>query len=108
MLDRQAQTIEEAQNFVETEHFAFIYVSRVDCGVCHAVLPQVKNLLEDYPQVKLLEVDADKVPGVAGAFSVLTVPALLMFVDGKEMLRKARFVVMSELEREVAQIVENY
>ena len=52
--------------------------------------------------------DADKIPAVAGAFSVFTVPALLLFVEGKEMVRKARFVVMNELEQQIAQLVENY
>lgn len=104
----EATTIDEVHAFIGANKFSFVHVSRQDCGVCHAVLPQVREMLTAYPEVKVIKVDADKVPAVAGAFSVFTVPALLLFVEGKEMVRKARFVVMSELEQQIAQLVENY
>lgn len=104
----EANTIEEVHTFINENKYAFVYVSRPDCGVCHAVLPQVRELLEDFPDVKMIRVDAEKIPAVAGAFSVLTVPALLLFAEGKEMIRKARFVVMAELEHQIAQLTENY
>ena len=104
----EAATIDEVHAFIAANKFSFIYVSRHDCSVCHAVLPQVREMLTAYPEVKIIKVDADKIPAVAGAFSVFTVPALLLFVEGKEMVRKARFVVMSELEQQIAQLVQNY
>lgn len=105
---QEAGTMEEAKTFIETNRFAFIYISRVDCSVCHAVLPQVQELLEDFPEIQLMKVDADQIPTVAAEFSVFTVPALLLFVDGKEMIRKARFVVMAELEHQLQQITTHY
>lgn len=104
----EAQRIEDVHTFIAEHQFAFVYVSRIDCGVCHAVLPQVREMLTAFPEVKMIKVDADKIPAVAGAFSVFTVPALLLFVDGKEMIRKARFVIMAELEEQIARLVENY
>ena len=105
---REATMLNDIQAFITANKFSFVYISRQDCGVCHAVLPQVRDMLTAYPEVHLIKVDADKVPAVAGAFSVFTVPALLLFVEGKEMVRKARFVVMNELEQQIAQLVENY
>lgn len=104
----EAATIDEVSTFIAANKFSFVYVSRQNCGVCHAVLPQVREMLTVYPEVKLIKVDADKIPAVAGAFSVFTVPALLIFVEGKEMVRKARFVVMNELDQQIAQLVQNY
>lgn len=105
---REATTLNDIQAFITANKFSFVYISRQDCGVCHAVLPQVRDMLTAYPEVHLIKVDADKIPAVAGAFSVFTVPALLLFIEGKEMVRKARFVVMNELEQQIAQLVENY
>lgn len=104
----EAQNIEDVQVFLKHNHFSLVYVSRPDCGVCHAVLPQVRELLTAFPEVKMMKVDAEKIPAVAGQFSVFTVPAILFFVEGKEMIRKARFVIMAELEEQIAQLVENY
>lgn len=104
----EAATIDEVYAFIAANKFSFVYVSREDCGVCHAVLPQVREMLTAYPEVKLIKVDADKIPAVAGAFSIFTVPALLIFVEGKEMIRTARFVVMNELDQKIAQLVQNY
>ena len=104
----EAKTMEEVQQFIQTNQFAFVYVSRVTCSVCHAVFPQLQSLLEHEPSVSLIKVDADLIPTVAGEFSVFTVPVLLFFVDGKEMIRKARFVVMDELAYQIRQITSHY
>ncbi|WP_227872467.1 thioredoxin family protein [Jeotgalibaca ciconiae] len=100
--------MEEVQSFIKNHHFALVYISRINCSVCHAVLPQVQNLLADFPEIQMIKADADQIPTVAGEFSVFTVPAILLFVNGKEMIRKARFVVMGELEHQLRQIVTNY
>lgn len=48
------------------------------------------------------------VPEVAGQFTVFTVPALLLFVEGKETIREARFVVMDDLHDKFTRVVENH
>ena len=48
--------------------------------------------MKDYPQIHCGIVDAGDVQEVAEFFLVFTVPVLLLFVDGKEVLREARIV----------------
>lgn len=105
---KQAHSIEEGLNFIEKNEIAFLYISRKDCGVCHAVRPQVQEILKTLPRIKSIEMDAGEVPEVAAEFQVLTVPALLLFADGKEIMREARFIQMAELERKFTQVAENY
>lgn len=89
------------------EHpLTLLYISRPNCSVCHAVLPQVEELLTNYPQVKLLHINADDVPEIAGEYSIFTIPVIIFFVDGKEMFRKARFIPMEELNHSIKKIVE--
>ncbi|WP_338753313.1 thioredoxin family protein [Bacillus sp. FJAT-52991] len=85
---------------------ALLYISRPNCSVCHAVLPQVEELLTNYPQVKMLHVNADDVPEIAGEYAIFTIPVIIFFVEGKEMFRKARFIPMGELEHSIKKIVE--
>lgn len=95
--DREAKSLAEVQELIQSKRPIIVYISRENCGVCHAVLPQVKELLEGFPEIELIKVDADLFPEVAGEFQVFTVPALLFFREAKEQFRKARFVVMTEL-----------
>lgn len=105
---RQASSIEEVRQYIKDNRFTFVYISKDNCGVCHAVQPQVQEILEEFHSIQPIQVNADYIPAVAGEFSVLTVPALLLFVEGKEMIREARFVVMDDLHRQFKRIVDNY
>ena len=105
---QQATSIEEIRHFIDDNKLAFVYISRTNCGVCHAVRPQVQEMLEEFPAIKAIQSNADDIPEVAGEFTVFTVPALLLFVEGKEMIREARFVVMDELHHQFQRITDNF
>lgn len=100
-------SINIAEHFISEHQLAFVYISRPNCSVCHGLLPQVQELMGKYPRIQLGHIDAEKVEEVAGRFSVFTVPALLLFVDGKEYLREARMVHMQLLEDKIDKIYEN-
>ncbi|MCA1022278.1 thioredoxin [Halobacillus litoralis] len=97
-------SIEDLDAFVNEEMLSIVYVSRPGCSVCHGLLPQVEDLLADYPKIKARHVNADEVPQVAGHYSVMTVPAVLVYSEGKELFRKARFVPIGELNQQLAKL----
>jgi len=103
----QATSMDQVLRLIDENELAFVYISRKNCGVCHAVQPQVQEMLKEFPTIKPIQVSADDVPEVASQFTVFTVPALLLFAEGKEVIREARFVVMDELHRKFQQVVEN-
>ncbi|MFS0578868.1 hypothetical protein [Brevibacillus sp. 179-C9.3 HS] len=41
----------------------------------------------------------EKAPFISGEFLVFTAPTILLFADGKEVFRQARFISFDELER---------
>ncbi|MFD1020802.1 thioredoxin family protein [Thalassobacillus hwangdonensis] len=101
---QMVHTMEELEHTIHHHTMALVYISRPNCSVCHALLPQVELLLESYPEVKAVHADADEIPEVAGAFSIFTVPVIMVFLEGKEMFREARFVPMESLERQLSKI----
>lgn len=103
----QAASIDEVARFIKEKPLAFVYVSREDCGICHAIQPQVQEMLKEFPMIKPIQVSADDVPEVASHFTVFTVPVLMLFAEGKEVIREARFVVMDELHGKFQRVVEN-
>jgi thiol-disulfide isomerase/thioredoxin len=92
------------EKFIGDHQFSFLYVSRTNCGVCHTILPQLKDLLKEFPLIQLGHINVDDIEEIAGRFSIFTVPALLLFVDGKEIIRETRFVHMQSLQEKISKI----
>jgi thiol-disulfide isomerase/thioredoxin len=95
---KEQHTLEEIKNTIHSEKMVLLYISRPNCSVCHALLPQVEEVLKKYPSITAIHADAEEIPEIAGEYSIFTVPVLIVFIEGKEMMRKARFVPIDELD----------
>lgn len=100
-------SMETIEAFISENELSFLYISRPNCSVCHGLLPQVQELMEKYPEIKLGHINSDEVEAVAGRFSIFTVPVLLLFVDGKEYVREARIVHMDQFDEKIYKIYSN-
>ncbi|MBM7580459.1 thioredoxin family protein [Jeotgalibacillus terrae] len=78
------------------EKLSVVYISRNSCSVCHALLPKIQLVMEDYPAVAFGHILTDSYEEVAGKLSIFTVPVILIFSEGKELLRDARFIRVEE------------
>ncbi|WP_246055184.1 thioredoxin family protein [Pseudalkalibacillus caeni] len=103
---KRAESLEELERHIKDEKLFLIYLSQPECSVCHALLPKVESLLEKFPEIYSMHVDMLEIPETAGRFSIFTVPALLLFAEGKEVMRQARFVRVEELEHNFSKIVK--
>ncbi|MEG9297529.1 thioredoxin family protein [Mangrovibacillus sp. Mu-81] len=101
---KEFHTLESIKYTVETERMVLLYISRPNCSVCHALLPQVEEVLKGYPGIVSIHADAEAIPEIAGEYSIFTVPVLIVFIEGKEMLRKARFVPIDELNHGLSRL----
>ena len=104
----ELHSIEDVDRFISGHPLSFIYISRTGCSVCHALLPQVGELMEQFQEIHLGHVNSAEVEEVAERFTVFSVPALLLFVEGKEYVREARAVHMSMFEEKLRKIYEGY
>lgn len=64
--------------------------------------------MEKFPEIQLAHINSVEVEEVAERFTVFSVPAMLLFIDGKEYLREARVVHMSLFEEKLQKIYEGY
>ncbi|NMO95158.1 thioredoxin [Paenibacillus lemnae] len=69
------------------------------CGVCEAVQAKVAVMLDKNESVSGGYAYLEKVPEAASVYIALTSPVVLVFFEGKEVYRAARFVRMDELEQ---------
>lgn len=103
----EIKSLDEMEAFIQENKLAFLYFSQPNCSVCHGLFPQVEQMLQKYPNIAKGKMDVSKVPEVAGQYSILTVPVLLLFVEGKEYIREARIVQMQKLNNKISIIYEN-
>ncbi|WP_028611638.1 thioredoxin family protein [Paenibacillus harenae] len=99
-------SLDMVEAFLENYKLSFLYVSRPECNVCHAILPKLRELLVHYPQIHLGHIDANQVEAVAARFLIFTVPTILLMIEKKEYLRADRFVRFDHLNEQIEQIYE--
>lgn len=91
-------TTMEQLNKVQTTEFSVILAKSHGCGVCEITKVQLDSLLPKY-NLKIHEVYIDDLPEFRGEHLVFTVPTVLIFSNGKEMLRESRFIDLNKIER---------
>lgn len=87
----------ETQNLIQNQPLALLYFSANQCDVCHAMKPRVQALCEKLG-VPFFELNTSELPEVASSYHVMTIPAVILFANGKEYHRQARFINVVELE----------
>jgi len=53
------------------------------CGPCRMVLPIVEEIAAERADVKVCKINVDEQPELAGRFSVMSIPTLVVIKDGK-------------------------
>lgn len=96
---------EQLNQLMDAEEVLVVYFSSVDCSVCHSVSPKIEALLEEIP-VKIVRVEASKFVDIAGQHLVFAMPTVLVFQNGKEILRESRFIDLQKIERLMSLLFE--
>ncbi|MEN8147690.1 MAG: thioredoxin family protein, partial [Campylobacterota bacterium] len=84
-------TIEAIEQTLQSELAVALYFSAPTCNVCHALKPKLLTAFgTNFPQLQVISIDISETPEVASHFNVFAIPTLLVYLDGKEFLRKSR------------------
>lgn len=105
---QQLATMDDVKTFKKSQNLNFLYVLTTGCGVCHALLPQIEEVFDAYPNIQTRQVNAADIPELAGHLSIFTAPVLILFSDGKEILREARFVHVDEFDKKIGKIYSGF
>jgi thiol-disulfide isomerase/thioredoxin len=92
---------EELKILIKENLMVSVYFGGDDCGVCTALKPKVKELLKEYDNIKSVEVDVNNNFDISAAYSIFTIPAILIFIEGKEIIREARHISVQDLNNKI-------
>lgn len=96
-------TLVQMQDFIAQNRLAVLYVSAPKCGVCTVMKPKIRAVIDEFDGVASGAVSIETVPQMASFYHILTAPAVLIFADGKEIWRGARFIDVVDFENALAQ-----
>lgn len=96
------QTIEDIQKTLEENQAVMLYFSAPTCNVCYALKPKLLDAIEsNFKEFKVVSIDTSFEQEIAAEFSVFAIPTVLIFLDGREFLRKSRHMSVDEVVREI-------
>ncbi|MDD2905572.1 MAG: thioredoxin family protein [Sulfurimonas sp.] len=96
------QTIENIEKIIDENIAVMLYFSAPTCNVCHALKPKLLEAIDaNFEKFEIISIDTSIEQETAAHFSVFTIPTVLVFLDGKEFLRKSRHMSVDEVIREI-------
>lgn len=98
---------EEFENILATNQLFVLYTTTPNCGVCHADLPKVEALLENFDRMGF-QVDVSEIPMLTGQLNLFSSPTVIIFLEGREYHRQVRIIDFDELSHRLEQINEHY
>jgi thioredoxin-like negative regulator of GroEL len=95
-------TIESIEKTIKDNLAVMLYFSAPTCNVCHALKPKLLEAIEtNFKEFEIVSIDVSEEQDIAAHFSVFAIPTVLIFLDGKEFLRKSRHMSIDEVVREI-------
>lgn len=96
------QTIEDINKIIKENLAVMVYFSAPTCNVCHALKPKLLEAIDaNFKEFEVVSVDTSVDQDIAAHFSVFAIPTVLVFLDGREFLRKSRHMSVDEVIREI-------
>jgi thioredoxin-like negative regulator of GroEL len=96
------QSLNEIESLISSNPAVMVYFSSPACNVCHALKPKLIDAINiNFKEFKIISIDISVQQEVAPHYGVFTVPTVLIFLDGKEFLRKSRNMSVEEVIRQI-------
>ena len=85
---------------IKTSGAVFILFGGKRCNVCHALRPQLENMLEShFPDITSVYIDCEASPDICAQHSVFSLPVVQFYIDGKKVTEFARSFSVEQLRQ---------
>ena len=95
-------SIEMICELIENNNMLLVYFASDSCNVCVAIKPKIEELLKKYEKIKSVMVDIEKSVEISAQYNIFTIPAILVFIYGKETIREVRFISIENLSSKIS------
>lgn len=95
---------EQMDNIIGEGGFSLFYLSRPECGVCGVLKKKVEDMCLSIHGIKTYYVNLNNDETISGQYSIFTIPGILVYVNGKETIREARYISVGDIENRLLRI----
>ena len=100
-------TKKDLDDIIEQEEAVIIYFYNDNCAPCISLRPKVWALVKnEFPKINFYLINSEKHPELTAHHSVFANPTLLVFFDGKEFIRKSKYVSIPELSQSIQRVYD--
>ena len=102
LLNFGMQTLNSIENALNGAPAVMLYFSAPTCNVCYALKPKLFAAVEaNFSTFDIISIDISQTPEIASHYSVFAIPTLIVFLDGREFLRKSRHMSVEEVIKNI-------
>lgn len=76
------------------------------CGPCHMVAPTLEKLAHEQAKLKIVKVNVDENPGLAGKYGTMSIPTMIVINGGREVDRWVGALPENALRNRVARWIQ--
>jgi len=91
-------TLQNLQETLESAPAVILYFSAPHCSVCHVLKPKLfEAVAAEFEAFETVDVDISVTPEIASHFGVFAAPTVIVYLGGREFLRKSRNMSVGEV-----------
>lgn len=96
-------------NYIDMQEYIkdgikIVMVGNETCGVCVSLKEKLR-LLTSKNQIEIRYIDYEKNREISSEYSILTIPIILLFIDGKEYIRESKYIKINEFEENIQRYI---
>ena len=92
------KNINEANDVIKKD-FVMIIAKSHTCSICNTILNTLENNIPNLSAIEIYNIYIDDVDEFRGQHTIFSVPSVLIFSEGKELLRESRYINYSKIQR---------
>ena len=92
---------EYIEKIIKENNIVMLYFGSESCSVCVDLKPKVEKMLKKYKKIKFVDIEVNQNLKLSRRYNIFTMPAILLYIEGKEVIREARYLSMAELESKI-------
>ncbi|MCK9161357.1 MAG: thioredoxin family protein [Arcobacter butzleri] len=98
---------DKIDELIKTSLGVMLYFSSKECGVCSVLKPKIDTMFEEnFPKIKKVYIKSEENLELCAKYSVFTMPTLLVFLEGREFIRKSRNISLVQLQEELGRLYD--
>lgn len=97
---------EMIEEIIDNNLMVLAYFGSKTCGVCTDMKPKINQMLKKYPKIKFIYIDMEKSAQIGIEYGLFTIPAIILFVEGKESIREVRHISIQDIDGKISRLYD--